>query len=64
MAAKNAIGFPVDSPFRNADQVPLPGDPMVGSQARDEEKERSEEKDGTESSESRELSRFSYGGVG
>lgn len=49
----NAIGLP----FRSIDRVPLPEDPTVEAQAKEQGKVSSDEEEDAESSESRELSK-------
>lgn len=56
MAAVNVIGLPENSPFRSADQVPLPEDPEAEVQALEQDEDSSEEDEGTESLETRDLS--------
>ena len=57
MAAINAIGLPDDSPFRSANQVPLPKDPVVETQVEEEGEDSSGEEEGADSLESRKLSK-------
>lgn len=57
MAAINAIRLPKESPFKKANQVPLPEDPVVGVQTEEQEEDSSDDDEGSESPESRELSR-------
>ena len=56
MATMNAIGLPDTSPFKSADQIPLPKDPKVKAQAQEESEDNSEEEEGAKSFEMRELS--------
>ena len=57
MAAVNAIGLLEDSPFRSADQVSLPEDPVVETQVEGQGKVNSDEEEGLECMEPRELSK-------
>ncbi|XP_075633850.1 uncharacterized protein LOC142606371 [Castanea sativa] len=57
MAAVNAIRLLDDSPYRSADQVLLPENPVVETQAEEKGEDSIDEEEGLESLESRELSR-------
>ena len=57
MVAVNAIGLLVESPFRKADQVPLPEDPVAKVKTEEQEEDSSDNDEGGESPKSRELSR-------
>ena len=46
MAVVNAIGLPDTSPFRDTNQIPLPDDPPIEVQAKDQSKEANEEEGG------------------
>ena len=54
MASVNTVDLPKDSPFKSDDQVLLPENPTVETQA---ERQVSSDKEGSESLESRELSK-------
>lgn len=56
MAAVNVVGLLENSPFRSADQVPLPEDPEAEVQALEQDEDSSEEDEGIESLEMRDLS--------
>lgn len=57
MAVVNAIELPEGSPFRQIDQVPLPEDPALGTQAKGQEKDSSNDDEGRKNPESWELSK-------
>lgn len=52
MAVVNAIELPEGSPFRKIDQVPLPEDPALGTQAKGQEEDSSNDDEGRKNPES------------
>lgn len=59
----NAIRLLEGSPFRQADQVPLPKDPTVGTQAKGQEEDSSDDDEGSKSPKSQELEKQVYNHV-
>lgn len=57
MATVNAIGLPKDSPFRIVDRILLLENPRVENQVEEESEDRSDKDEGSESPESKDLSR-------
>lgn len=57
MATVNAIGLPKDSPFRIVDRILLLENPRVENQVEEESEDSSDKDEGSESPESKDLSR-------